>query len=160
MPAQRNADALLHRLNMYRRNLLEDETAAKRHWMSSQEEGKNPGTYEEFLAAVKKESNDFCATMEEFRQEENAYLELHPELAAINQEQANMFLCTVRAEDFQKLPHGIVMEKISEEIQEGHLLKDCNFAVQDYIAKYPAFPCPLKIPRSVSHRPILRQTRQ
>lgn len=137
------ADALIHRLDMYRQNLLQDPAMAKRHWSENQQEGRDEGTYEDFLERVKKESADFRATMEEFRQEENSYLKLHPELENINQEQANMFLYAVRAEDIDKIPYGIVKEKIAEEIPEGYLLKENEFAVRDYIATYPgnSMPC-------------------
>lgn len=100
------------------------------------------GTYEDFLETVKKESAEFRATMEKFRKEETSYLEAHPELAAVNHEKANAFLYAIRAEDFPKLSYGMVNEKISDEIQKGHLLKENNFAVQDYIATYPGISMP------------------
>ncbi|MBR0284147.1 MAG: hypothetical protein IJQ78_02900, partial [Selenomonadaceae bacterium] len=37
---------------------------------------------------------------------------------------------------------GIVMDKVSNSVPEGHLLKELNFAVRDYIATYPANPIP------------------
>ena len=42
-----------------------------------------------------------------------------------------MFLYTVKAEDFSKLPYGVVTEKIAETIPEGHLLKDIDFAIKE-----------------------------
>ena len=136
------ADALIYRLDMYRQNLLQDPEAAKRHWTENQREGQKEGTYEDFLETVKKESAEFRATMEDFRKEETSYLEEHPELAAINHEKANTFFYTIKEEDFPKLSYGMVNEKISNEIQKGHLLKENNFAVQDYIATYPGISMP------------------
>ena len=135
-------DALIYRLDMYRQNLLKDPALAKRHWTENQQEGKKEGTFEEFLDRVRKESADFRSRMEEFRQEENSYLASHPELEAINHERANTFLYTVKAEDIDRLPYGIVMDKVSDSVPEGHLLKELNFAVRDYIATYPANPIP------------------
>ena len=138
------ADALIYRLDMYRQNLLGDPALAKRHWTENQQEGRNEGSYEDFLERVKKESADFRSTMEAFRQEEISYLANHPELEATNKEQANTFLYTVKAEYVDKLPYGIVMEKVSDSVPEGHLLKENNFAVRDYIATYPANPIPFQ----------------
>jgi len=136
------ADALIYRLDMYRQNLLRDPALAKRHWTENQQEGKKEGTFEEFLERVRKESADFRSTMEEFRQEEISYLANHPELEAINHERANTFLYSIKAEDIDKLSYGIVMDKVSDSVPEGHLLKELNFAVHDYIATYPANPIP------------------
>ena len=136
------ADALIYRLDMYRQNLLRDPALAKRHWTENQQDGKSEGTFEEFLERVKKESADFRSTMEKFRQEEVSYLTNHPELETINHERANTFLYTIKAEDVDKLPYGIVMDKVSDSVPEGHLLKELNFAVRDYIATYPANPIP------------------
>ncbi len=41
------------------------------------------------------------------------------------------------------LSYGIVKEKIAEEIPEGHLVKEMDFAVRDYVVSYPvkSMPC-------------------
>lgn len=137
------ADALVYRLDMYRQDMLKDPAIAKQHLMMNSRMEESNVTLVEFLEEVKGQSDEFHTAMTEFRREETVYLAAHPELVAINQEKADMYLYAVRAEDYDKLPHGVAAMKVGETIPEGHLLKDTNFAVRDFIATYregePAF---------------------
>ena len=80
---------------------------------------KNQGLTDDHIVDNCMEANDFCSReMQKMRAEENLYLEMHPEIQAINAQKADTFLYVVKKEDFKRMPSAYILSAQLEEAGE------------------------------------------
>ena len=77
---------------------------------------KNQGLIDEQIVEECQEANAFCSReLQKMRAEENLYLELHPEIQAMNARRANTYLYVAKKEDFKRLPSAFILSTHSME---------------------------------------------
>ncbi|WP_029543837.1 hypothetical protein [Selenomonas sp. AB3002] len=80
---------------------------------------KNQGLTDEHIVENCQEANEFCSReMQKMRAEENLYLEMHPEIQAINAQKADTFIYVVKKEDFKRMPSAYILSAQLEESAE------------------------------------------
>ena len=71
---------------------------------------KNQGLTDEQIRESSKEAIDFCSReLQQMKMEEKLYLELHPEIQAINAKKANTYLYVAKKEDFKRFPSAFIL---------------------------------------------------
>ena len=71
---------------------------------------KNQGLTDEQIRDNSKEGIDFCSReLQKMKMEEKLYLELHPEIQAVNAKKANTYLYVAKKEDFKRFPSVFVL---------------------------------------------------
>ena len=83
---------------------------------------KNQGLMDEQIVENCKEANEFCSReMQKMRAEESLYLEMHPEIQALNAKRAESFLYVAKKEDFKRLPSAYILSSRGME-EAGELM--------------------------------------
>ncbi len=100
------ATGLLRHFNEQRTALIESEEL-RRNLLE-----KNIGLTDEQILENCQKANEFCKDeLWKMQQEESLYLQLHPEIEAINAKQANTFLYVIRNDDMDKIPSRFILNK-------------------------------------------------
>lgn len=116
------ADALLLRLNEYRKSLINDPVE-QNMYLSMHNNGEKIDA-----ARIVKESNDAIVKCNEelavFKQEESLFLSTRPELRQVNEQKADTFLYCCKADDVAKLPQDIVLSIHAPEEYPGMVYRN------------------------------------
>lgn len=112
---------------------------------------KNQGLTDEHIVENCQEANEFCSReMQKMRAEENLYLEMHPEVQALNAQKANTYLYVAKKEDFRRMPSVYILSskeregmedlQVAEKAGDYHLFREGTGIKNDEVAFESARP--------------------
>lgn len=112
---------------------------------------KNQGLTDEQIRESSKEAIDFCSReLQQMKLEEKLYLELHPEIQAINSKKANTYLYVAKKEDFKRFPSAFVLGvhtqndvnelQVAEKVGDYHIFREGLGLKSDEVAFESARP--------------------
>ena len=119
------AEALVVRFNEYRKYLMTDEQAMNTYIGFQKAKGKEV-VREQIISECQHENAQCENLMQRFAEEEQRYLEKHPELSKINARQADTFLYYCPEKDFSKVPNNMVLSVHKAAEYDGLMLGPCD----------------------------------